>query len=87
MLGHAAFRIQQPDPFFGSVHLCHANGGTGGNDLPVQIRCANGIVVDQVQRPDTASCQSLHGIAANAANAEYGYPCLCQPFHSGCAEK
>ena len=44
-----------------------------GENLPVDIRQAHPVVVDEIERPHAGARQRLDRIAAHAADAEYGH--------------
>ena len=56
-------------------------------DLTVEVREADRIVVDQLEGADAASAQGLKGIAAHPAEAEYGHAGAGEPFHALRAEE
>ena len=69
-----AVRVNGEDPLFGGIHLQLADSMMGGNDLPVDIRQADPVMVNQINGADAAAGQGLHHMAAYTANAENGHP-------------
>ena len=75
-------RVDLLDALLRHVHLVLAHGPARGEDLAVQIRQADPVVVDEVQRADAAAHQRLHRVAAHAADAEHGHAGMKQPLHT-----
>ena len=51
------------------------------NDLPVQVRQADLVIVDQVKCADAAADKCLADIAADTADAEYCNTRFCELLH------
>ena len=87
MLVNGELRVYVQEPRLGGVHLILSHGGAKGVELPVQVREADPVVVDEVQGPDAAAPQSLHGVASHAPDAENGHTGAGEPLHALRAEK
>ena len=59
--------------FCGSFHLAPPHRIHGRDDLSVQVGESYFIIIDQVQRPDTAAGQCLYDVTSDAADAEDGH--------------
>ena len=56
------------------IDLVLSHRGDGGKYLPVHIREADTVVIDDVYSPDTAPREHFNDIAANASDAEDSNP-------------
>ena len=65
--------------------FCH--GLARCQDLAVQVRQADLVIVDQVQCADAAAGQRIDGVAADTADAEHRHPGVEQPVHALLAEQ
>ena len=70
----------------GRLHLGLADGGMQGIELAVDIGGTNGIPVHKGQLAYAGASQSLHGIAAHAAQTEYRHMAARQGLHGGIAQ-
>ena len=61
------------DTLLGDIDLILADRFPGRNDLAVQVRQADLVIVDEVKCADTTACQCLDGLAAHAADAEHSH--------------
>ena len=57
----------------GYVHLEFSDRLARGENLPVDVRQAHPVVVDEIERTHAGARQRLDRIAAHAADAEYGH--------------
>ena len=57
------------------------------DDLAVEIRQADSVVVDQIQRGYAGACQRFDDVAADAADAEYRDARVFQLVHCLCAKE
>ena len=78
---HLRLRVNIQDPFLRRVHLIHPKGASCRDDLSVQIGYAHPVAVHKIQGADPASGQSLHGVSADAADAEHGDSGRRKPLH------
>ena len=69
------------------VHFILADGFARGDDLPVEVRQTDLVVVDKIKRADTAAHKRLADIAAHAADAEHGHARTLQLLHGLRAEQ
>ena len=67
-------RCDLKDALFGNVHLVLSHGLARGEYLAVQIRQADPVVIDEVERADAAARERLYRVTAHAADAEYRDP-------------
>ena len=74
-------------PFLHDIHLVFTDGLPGSDDLTVNIRQADLIVIDQVKSSHTAACQSLHHITADTSDAEDSNSCAVQALHGFLADQ
>ena len=58
---------------FSNVDLEFSDCLARGEDLPVHIRQAHPVVIDEIERTHAGARQRLDRIAAHAADAEYGH--------------
>ena len=70
-----------------SVNLVFPDCFARGENLAVDIRQANLVVIDKVNRPYSAADKRLNGVAADAAYPENGNACRRQSFHCFFAEQ
>ena len=80
MCGNPCLRTDGADSFLHHVHLVSPYGIPGGNDLPVQVGYAYPVIINQVNRADSAPYQRLHRITAHSSNAKNRHMGLRQPF-------
>ena len=64
-------RIDVQNTFLCRIHLVLADRAVRRDDLTVQVREAYLVVIDQIQRSDTAPRQRFHNIASHAADPKY----------------
>ena len=74
-------RINGQDPFFHHIHFVPAQRSVGRNDLPVQVREADHIVIHQFQMADAAAGQGFRHVAAHSPDAENADTGGSQLFH------
>ena len=75
---HQAIRIDIQNPPTCRFYLGQTHGGMGGQNLAVDVGNAHRITVNEIQLPHTAAGQSLHRIAAHAAQTEHRHSCALQ---------
>ena len=75
-------RVDLQNPLFCHVYFIFSDGFASCNDLSVQIRQTNFIVIDQVKGSNAASGKRFYRIPADAANAKHSNSCIFQTFHS-----
>ena len=69
------------------VGLVLPDGLPCGDDLTVDVRQADLVVVNEVKGADAAADKGLAGIAADAADAEDRHACVLQGLHGRVAEQ
>ena len=81
MDAHVAVGVDLQHPLAHDVDLVLADGLARGDDLAVEIRQADLVVVDQIERAHAAADEPLTDIAAHAADAEHRDPRALELFH------
>ena len=81
MDAHVAVGVDLQHPLAHDVDLVLADGLARGDDLAVEIRQADLVVVDQIERAHAAADEPLTDIAAHAADAEHGHARTLQLLH------
>ena len=79
---HPCARIDVQHPALCCLGLGKTQGGVEGQELPVQVGQADGIIVHQGKLPHTGPGQGFHRVAADTAQAEDGNVGLLQPGKS-----
>ena len=74
-------------PLLHDIHLVFADGLPRGNDLTINIRQADLIVIDQVKGSHATARQSLHHITADTADAKDSNSCIVQALHGFLADQ
>ena len=81
MYADIGLRIDVEHAVAHAVGLILADGLPRGDDLAVDVRQADLVVVNEVKGADAAADKRLAGIAADAADAEDRHTRLVQLFH------
>ena len=76
-----------PEALAQDLDLVLADGFARGNDLPVEVRQTDLVVVDKIKRAHAAAHKRLADIAAHAADAEHGHARTLQLLHGLRAEQ
>ena len=84
---HIAVRVDLQNAVAHDLNLVFADGLACGNDLPVEVRQADLVVIDKIKRADPAAHKRFTDIAAHAADAEHGHMRTLQLFHGLRAEQ
>ena len=87
MHAHVAVRVDLQNALAHDLDLVLADGFARGDDLPVEVRQTDLVVVDKIKRADTAAHKRLADIAAHAADAEHGHARTLQLLHGLRAEQ
>ena len=74
-------RINIQNTFLHNFRLIPANGLSRSYDLAVQIRQTHFIIINQIQRAHTTSCQRLTYITTHTANTKDCNPGSFKPLH------
>ena len=75
-------RVDFPDPFRHDFRLELPDGFHGGGNLTVDIGETDPVVINQVQRADSAAGEPFADISPHAADAENGNPGPEKPVHA-----
>ena len=81
MYPHIRIRIDVQDTLLHDFRLIFSDRLSCGNDLAVQVRQTDLVIVDQVKGAHAAAHQSLTDISAHAADTKYRHSRIRQPFH------
>lgn len=84
---HIAVRVDLQNALAHDLDLVLADGFARGNDLPVEVRQTDLVVVDEIKRAHAAAHKRLADIAAHAADAEHGHARTLQLLHGLRAEQ
>ena len=84
---HIAVRVDLQNAVAHDLDLVFADGFARGDDLPVEVRQADLVVVDEIERTHAAAHKRLADIAAHAADAEHGHARPLQLLHGLRAEQ
>lgn len=87
MYADIGLRIDVEHTVAHDVGLILADGLPRGDDLAVDVRQADLVVVNEVKGADAAADKRLAGIAADAANAEDRHARVLQGLHGRVAEQ
>ena len=87
MYADIGLRIDVEHTVAHDVGLILADGPPRGDDLAVDVRQADLVVVNEVKGADAAADKRLAGIAADAANAEDRHARVLQGLHGRVAEQ
>ncbi len=79
---HNTIGVDIPHSLCSNIDLWHADGRMGRDDLAVDVCEADFVLIDQIERADAGSRQSLDRVAAYAADPEYRYARVLQFFHT-----
>ena len=84
---HPDVRVNVVDALRSHIYLILPYCAAGGDDLAVEIRQADLVVVDQIERAHAAADEPLTDIAAHAADVEHGHARTLQLLHGLRAEQ
>ena len=71
---NACIRVDLMDALLRHIYLILPHSFPRSKQLTVQVGQAYPVVINQIQRANTAACQSLHSISTHAANSKHGDP-------------
>lgn len=87
MYCNLCLRVDGVYTFLHDIYLVFADGLPGSDDLTVNIRQTDLIVIDQIKGSYTTAGQSLHHITADTADAEDSNSCAVQALHGFLADQ
>ena len=83
----SAVRVDGVDAFRRNVDLVLADGGAEGEKLAVDVREADAVVIDEIERADARTGQRLDRVAADAADAEHRHAASGEFLHGVMAKE